>query len=115
VADPTKLIIDLLDSPESGGGISHVIQIFRAYLKSEHKSIEKLLQYATKQSNGAIFKRLGFLLEVLAPTEIAAIEKCKKQITTGYSLIDPNLKSDKIITRWKLWIPAFLKKDLSDD
>lgn len=114
VADPNKLIIDLLDSPASGGGISHVIQIFRAYLKSEHNSVEKLLLYATKQSNGAIFKRMGYLLEGLAPAEVSAIQKCKKSVSAGYSILDPNLKSDKIVTRWKLWTPSFLKGDFSE-
>lgn len=114
VADPSKLIIDLLDSPESGGGIGHVIQIFKSYLKSEHQDIEKLLQYATKQSSGAIFKRLGLLLEKLAPTESSAIQRCKKALSSGYSMLDPKLKSDKIITRWKLWIPSFVERDFSE-
>ncbi len=114
VADPNKLIVDLLDSPECGGGINHLIQIFKAYLKSEHRAIDKLLLYAAKQTNGAIFKRLGYLLEKLAPEEANAIQKCKKSLSTGYSMLDPKLKSDKIITRWRLWIPSSLDGDFAE-
>jgi predicted transcriptional regulator of viral defense system len=115
VADPTKLIIDLLDSPESGGGIGHVIQILKAYLKSTHRSPEKLLKYAIKQSNGAVIKRLGYLLEKLAPEEIKTISELKNLISKGYSKLDPNLKSKKIITRWRIWIPDYIEKDFSND
>lgn len=115
VADPSKLMIDLLDSPECGGGISHIIQIFKSYLKSEYRSLDKLLHYAKLQSSGAIFKRLGFLLEKLSPADLTTINECNKLISSGYSKLDPNLESDKIITRWKIWVPSFIEKDLTND
>lgn len=115
VADPTKLIVDLLDTPESGGGINHVVQIFKSYLRSEHKSIEKLFTYAKKKNNGAIFKRLGFLTENLAPEEKDLIENCRRSLSAGYSKLDLQLPNEKIITKWKLWITYSLEKELKRD
>lgn len=115
VADPSKLIIDLLDFPESGGGITHAIQIFKAYLKSNHRDVKKLATYAFKQSNGAIIKRLGYLVEKLCPEETKIIAECQNHLSAGYAKLDPNLKADKIITRWKIWVPSYVEKDLMND
>jgi len=63
VSDPSRAMIDFLISPKLGGGIYNVIDIFNAYLKSEHRNVELLLSYARKILNGAVLKRLGYLLE----------------------------------------------------
>jgi predicted transcriptional regulator of viral defense system len=105
VSDPTRTILDFLIEPKTGGGIRHVIDMFINYLKSEHKNLDLLLEYAQKLNNGAIFKRLGFLLERYAPEEKKVIENCKKYLTTGNIKLDPSLESERLITRWRLWIP----------
>ena len=55
--------------------------------------------------NGAVFKRLGFLLEKYAENEQGIIGQCKEKLTTGNAKLDPTLKTEKLITRWRLWVP----------
>lgn len=105
VSDPARTIIDLLNDPGLGGGIRPVTDMFGNYLKSENKNVELLLKYAKQLGNGAVFKRLGFMLERFAPQELDAMAKCLSALTKGNTKLDSKLAADKLITRWRLWIP----------
>jgi len=104
VSDPSRTIIDMLTDPKLGGGIRPTVDMFLSYLKSENKNIQLLIDYAKRLGNGAIFKRLGFLLERYAPEQKAALNECKTQLTKGNVKLDPTLQADKLITRWRLWV-----------
>lgn len=105
VSDSTRTILDILNDPGLGGGISSATDMFKNYLKSENKNMDMLIDYSMRFGNGAVFKRLGFLLERFSPDEKTIIEKCKSQLTKGNIKLDPKLGADKLVTRWKLWIP----------
>lgn len=110
VSDPTRTILDFLVDPQMGGGIRTTTDMLKEYLKSEHKNLPLLIDYATQLHNSAAFKRLGFLLEQYAPEESAIIDACKKQVTISKTKLDPQLDAEKLITRWRLWIPAHWKE-----
>jgi predicted transcriptional regulator of viral defense system len=105
VSDPTRTIVDMLDDPRLGGGIRSTVDILSSYLHSEDKNLELFVQYTQRLGNGAVFKRLGFLLETLAPGEVNSINKCRTNLTTGNAKLDQQLTADKLITRWRLWVP----------
>jgi predicted transcriptional regulator of viral defense system len=105
VSDPARTLVDMLSDPALGGGIRSASDMFSAYLRSGDKDLELMIQYGKMLGNGAVFKRLGFLLEILAPNETTAMDLCRENITTGNSRLDPGLKADKLITRWRLWVP----------
>ncbi|PIV64181.1 MAG: hypothetical protein COZ37_02595 [bacterium (Candidatus Ratteibacteria) CG_4_10_14_3_um_filter_41_18] len=105
VSDPTRTIIDMLNDPQLGGGIRSTADIFTNYLKSEKVNIELLLEYTKLLGNGAVYKRLGFLLERFAPDKKTAINICQLSLTTGNANLDPKLEGDRLINRWRLWIP----------
>src|SRR6266513_3996376 len=46
VADATRTVIDLLDTPALGGGIRTVLDILKAYLASVHRDPKLLIRYA---------------------------------------------------------------------
>ncbi len=106
VSDPTRTILDFLVDPKLGGGMRSVVDMLKEYLKSEHKNLKLLIDYASRLQNSAVFKRLGFLLEQYTPDELNIISECKKHITISKVKIDPQLDTDnKLITRWRLWVP----------
>ena len=111
VSDPSRTIIDMLSDPKLGGGIRPTVDTFLSYLKSENKNIQILIDYAKRLGNGAILKRLGFLLERYAPEEEAALNECKSQLTKGNVKLDSTLQADKLITRWRLWVPESWAKE----
>jgi predicted transcriptional regulator of viral defense system len=104
ISDKHKTIIDLLDDPSVGGGIRHVESCLENYLRSDDVSQEKLIEYAQKLGNGAVFKRLGFLASKLEGTG-ALVEACKKRLTAGNAKLDPAQPSPRLVKRWNLWIP----------
>src|SRR6266852_9041303 len=59
VSDPTRTILDLLDTPALGGGIRSVLDMLKSYLASSHCDRQLLIRYADQLGNKAVFKRLG--------------------------------------------------------
>lgn len=108
-------MVDMYDIPEVGGGIRPVADVYGQYLKSPQKNMDLLLSYAEQQGNGAIYKRMGFLTETMVPNEKTFLAECRRPLPTGYSKLDPSLKCEKIVTRWKLRVPISWKPKVSDD
>lgn len=115
VSDPTRTIIDMLGDSGLGGGIRPAADVFVTYLKSELKNMDILIEYAKQLGNGAVFKRMGFLLERFSPDEKKVIAECKERITKGNSKLDPALPSDRLITKWRLWLPENWAKEKTVD
>ena len=105
VSDPTRTILDMLSGPQLGGGLRSSIDMLRNYLDSDKKDLPLLIKYAEQLGNGAVFKRLGFLLEKYAEKEQDIIDKCAERLTTGNAKLDSSLNSENLVTRWRLWIP----------
>ncbi len=104
VSDVNRTILDLLNKPEFGGGIQHVADCFTEYLRHECRQDEKLISYAERLGNGAIFKRLGYLAERESGNTYL-IDACKQRMTKGNAKLAPTMPSHKLVTRWHLWIP----------
>lgn len=105
VSDPTKTVVDLLDDPAIGGGARMVESIFRAYLASSNKDLKRLVEYADRMKNGAILKRVGYLLERSGEGNPSLLSAIRDRLTQGNAALDPKLPSGRLITRWRLWIP----------
>ena len=105
VSDPTRTILDLLVDPRLGGGIRSSVDIFQNYLQSDSRNLELLINYADRLGNGAVFKRLGFLIEQILPDESQLLQGCQDRLTQGYTRLDTKLPADRLITRWRLWVP----------
>lgn len=115
VSDPTRTMLDLLNDPSLAGGLRPMTDMFRAWLASGKRDLSLLLDYGDQLQNGAVFKRLGFLLELYASDESAAIDGCLQRLTTGNAKLDSSLTGDQLVTRWRLWVPVQWKKELRND
>jgi predicted transcriptional regulator of viral defense system len=113
VSDPTRTILDMLAEPRLGGGIRSVNDMLLNYLRSESKNLDLLIAYADQLGNGAVFKRLGFLLERYAANEQLTIKKCAERLTKGNTCIDPKQPADRLVSRWHLWVPENWLKDVA--
>lgn len=104
VSNIHRTVIDMLDEPSSGGGIQHTIDCLAAYLKHSGRNDELLIDYAKKLGNGAVFKRLGFLVEK-HPNAKNLPKACRANLTTGNAKIDPMLESPRLVSKWRLRVP----------
>ena len=105
VADPHRTVLDMLDDPLLGGGARHMSDCVRAYFGSQHADVGVLLEYADRVSNGAVFKRLGFLVEAVLGANARLVGECRRRLTAGYAKLDPGMECPKIVTRWRLRVP----------
>jgi predicted transcriptional regulator of viral defense system len=106
VSDPARTLIDMLADPTLGGGIRHVAEMLATLLHDQPKEVAKLADHAAKLGIGAVYKRLGFLLQRDHPDQAALIEICRGKLTTGYAKLDPSLPADRLVTAWRVWVPA---------
>lgn len=106
VSDPSRTMIDFLDDPPIGGGMTVIRDFFNSYLESKHKNISRLIEYADLLGNKTVFKRLGFLCETLNTVDEKTLADIKFKISKGYSKFDPSISNTKIIRRWNLQIPV---------
>jgi predicted transcriptional regulator of viral defense system len=115
VSDPSRTVLDMLNDPLVGGGLRPTVDMFINYLKSEKRDLTRLINYAERLGNGAVFKRLGFLLEQLSREEQEVMAACRVRLTTGNARLDPAVPADKLVSRWRLWVPGnWIKEKVVD-
>ena len=114
ISDPSRTLIDTLDVPELGGGIRHVAEVLDSYFGSEYLDESLLLEYAERLGNRTVFKRLGYLLEALEIEAPELVQACRKKISSGISLLDPNLpKRGHTRRRWNLQLNTTILPEMS--
>ena len=114
VSDVHRTLVDMLDDPAIGGGIQHVTDCLREYLKRPDSDNERLIRYAERLGNGAVFKRLGFLVERLN-SDSPLVQECLSRMTKGNAKLDPALESPRLVKRWRIWIPVQWSKQPDHD
>lgn len=110
VSDPTRTILDLIDTPALGGGIRTVLDMLKTYFRSAHRDPDLLLRYADRLGNKAVFKRLGFLATTYLPGEAKLIAECRKRLSAGNAKLDPGSHADRLVTAWRLWVRELDKR-----
>lgn len=100
VASPIKAIVDCLDRPEYSGGLQEVAKAVW-HFRNEVRWADAI-NMAKRMYNGAILKRLGYLLEVLdLAAEVRA--EMRQHLTQGYALLDPTLPNEgPYDTSWRV-------------
>jgi predicted transcriptional regulator of viral defense system len=106
ISDMHRTIIDLFDDLQAGAGLLHATDCLRNYLKKPDANLNILNEYAQKINNGALYKRLGFLLQKLMGDTHPIIETFHAKLTEGNSYLDPRQKKQvRLIRHWRLFVP----------
>jgi predicted transcriptional regulator of viral defense system len=109
VSDVERTLVDCLDDPSMGGGIRHTAEALEAYAAQDGVDWFQMIGYGDRLGNGAVFKRLGYLLEALRLADDRAIGACRNRITAGVSKLDPSRPaSGSTVARWRLRVNAGL-------
>jgi len=101
VSDLERTVIDGLRQSEYCGGFSEVAKGF--WMRQQDMDVKKLVGYALMVNIGAVYRRLGYLLELFETEETGQVELLRKKLTATYVLLDPILPAEgKFIARWRL-------------
>lgn len=99
-SDLEMTFIDCLERLELGGGIVEVAKALS--LAREKLDYNKLLKYTIQYDKQVVFKRLGFLLELLE-IETPIIEDLLELRSSSYALLDTSLpKGGRMQSRWRI-------------
>lgn len=103
VADRHRLIVDILDAPDFGGGGRHTMDVVNEYWKGEHHDAAKLLEYALRYGRGAVLKRMGFTAERAGIVSSEWLDEVKSNLTKGVIRLDPNSgQGGRLDSRWQV-------------
>jgi len=104
ITDREKTLVDALDRPDLCGGIRQVMEM----LPEAEVEWNKVEAYIEKMGSGAIYKRLGFLVESLGEkVKVSGRERrlsaWRSRLTGGYAPLAPGSSiSGPINSRWRL-------------
>jgi predicted transcriptional regulator of viral defense system len=113
ISDPTRTIVDMLDTPALGGGIRSVLDMLKSYLGSQYRDPQLLVRYADQLGNKAAFKRLGYLAATFLSNEKELVQQCRARLSMGNARLDPKLPATQLVTAWRIWVPANFSKESS--
>jgi predicted transcriptional regulator of viral defense system len=78
----------------------------------EENDPKMLVTYGEKVGNGAVFKRLGYLIEALGLNQPGLITEARSRLPTGISLLEPSAPpSGSRVPRWGIRANASISKD----
>lgn len=106
VTDREKTLVDALDRPDLCGGIRQMIEILPEAAGAVRW--ERVETYLEKMGSGALYKRLGFLVEtlgakVLVPERERRLEAWRSRLTGGYAPLDPGGRATgPVSSRWRV-------------
>jgi predicted transcriptional regulator of viral defense system len=101
MADQARTVLDILDRPRLGGGVRHSAEIVATFLDDHDPS--QIIDYGDRLGNRAVFKRLGYIVEVLGKDRDGLLDACRQRLTAGISPLDPDGPSEgRRVSRWGL-------------
>lgn len=105
VADLEKSLVDGLDHPEHCGGIGEVTKALHAAWEEQEVDLERLTDYARQMRNRAIFKRLGYLVELLSLPAEGFVGTWQGLLSKGYAQLDPTCPEEgRFDGRWRVQV-----------
>jgi len=111
VSDPIQTIVDILDDPSIGGGIRNVVDITKVYFNSQYRNDDEIIKYIEQKKNRTIYKRLGYIIESLNIDALKLKEKCQKNISSGFSRLDPLVENSGVYdSKWNLRINVSINR-----
>jgi predicted transcriptional regulator of viral defense system len=101
VSDGERTIIDGLQRPALVGGITEVAK--GLWMKRDTLGIVRLVDYAVRLNVGAVFRRLGYLLELYCLADEEQLRPLQDKLTATYQTLDPLVPADgHFLARWRL-------------
>jgi len=110
ITDREKTLVDACDRPDLCGGAQGLVE---ALLSSEDLDWEKVDTYLERMRSGAIYKRLGYLvdsLDIPIPDLQWRLVQWRRSLSEGVALLEPGRKPNgPVHTAWRVQVNAKVK------
>lgn len=101
ISDLERTVIDGLRQPEYCGGVTEVAK--GLWMRHQDMKTNKLVEYALRMGNGAVIRRLGYLLELYAIAPENELSLLRDMLSETYAPLDTLLpKEGPHLRRWRL-------------
>jgi predicted transcriptional regulator of viral defense system len=101
VSDIERTVIDGLHLPAYCGGITEVAK--GLWLRRNDVNPERLIEYALRLGNGAVVRRLGYLLELYGLAAPEELQRICHSLSATYAVLDPMLPAEgTYVSGWRL-------------
>ncbi len=106
LSDLQRTLLDILERPDLAGGITEIVR--GIWLVKGKINWDQMMIYLQKKKKGAVYKRLGYITELL---KLSPPENAQKHLSKmapsfkGYVRLDPTLDSEgPFVKKWGLRI-----------
>lgn len=101
VSDIERTVIDGLRLPAYCGGVTEVAK--GLWMRRTDVKPERLIEYALRLGNGAVVRRLGYLLDLYKLATPEELERIRHSLTATYAVLDPMLPAEGAhVSGWRL-------------
>lgn len=101
ISNVERTVIDGLHQPAYCGGITEVAK--GLWMRRQEIQPGRLIDYAFRIGNGAVIRRLGYLLDHYQIATRDELDQLHCALTTTYALLDPALPAEgAYLSRWRL-------------
>jgi predicted transcriptional regulator of viral defense system len=101
VSDIERTVIDGLRLPAYCGGVTEVAK--GLWMRRGDVRPERLIEYANRLENGAVLRRLGYLLELYQIGAPAEWDRIRHSLSATYAVLDPLLPPEgRYVSSWRL-------------
>ena len=101
VSDIERTVIDGLHLPAYCGGVTEVAK--GLWMRRNDVKPERLIEYAGRLENGAVLRRLGYLLELYKIGAPAELDRIRRSLSATYAVLDPMLPPEgAYVSGWRL-------------
>lgn len=104
LTDPEKTLIDAADRPDLTGGIRQLVRTLQEHWRE--LDWHKVDDYLSQFDSGAVVKRLGYLVDVLAlpiPDRDLRLQQWQEHLTAGIALLEPgSQQAGPTLRRWRI-------------
>jgi predicted transcriptional regulator of viral defense system len=101
VSDRERSIIDGLCQPAFIGGITEIAK--GLWMQRDALNVKRLIDYAQRLDNGALVRRLGYLLDHLKLAEAVDLARLRSRLSATYQRLDPILPAQgPCLARWRV-------------
>jgi predicted transcriptional regulator of viral defense system len=101
VSDIERTVIDGLHLPAYCGGVTEVAK--GLWMRRNDVRPERLIEYARRLGNGAVVRRLGYLLDLYKLAAPEELERLRHSLSATYAALDPMLPAEgAYVSGWRL-------------